>query len=230
MRILIVEDEHDIAIGICRNLNKKGYSVDLARNGTQALEMLGINDYDLMILDLNLPDLDGLEICRITRINHPSLLILILTARDKIEDTVKGLDAGGDDYLTKPFHLTEVLARIRALLRRDLRCREPLLSIKGLCLDPAERAVWKSNRRLELTRKEFGILEYLMRHPGEVVSQEILLEHVWGSKTNVFSNTVRVHILSLRRKLGDDGNNPQYIETVIGEGYRLLTADNELTR
>lgn len=222
MKLLIVEDEKDVASAICRILSRNGYSVDLASNGKQALDMVEVNDYDLMILDLNLPDLDGLEICRCTRTSHSGLLILILTARDKLEDIVKGLDAGADDYLTKPFQLAEIMARIRALLRRDMRCRNPLLTINGLCLDPAERVVWKVNRRLELTRKEFGILEYLMRHPGEVISQETLLEHVWGSNMDPFSNTVRVHIQSLRRKLEDVGTEAKYIETVVGEGYRLL--------
>lgn len=222
MKLLIVEDEKDVASAICRILSRNGYSVDLASNGKQALDMVEVNDYDLMILDLNLPDLDGLEICRCTRTSHSGLLILILTARDKLEDIVKGLDAGADDYLTKPFQLAEIMARIRALLRRDMRCRNPLLTINGLCLDPAERVVWKGNRRLELTRKEFGILEYMMRHPGEVISQEMLLEHVWGSNMDPFSNTVRVHIQSLRRKLEDDGTESKYIETVVGEGYRLL--------
>lgn len=222
MKLLIVEDEKDVASAICRILSRNGYSVDLASNGKQALDMVEVNDYDLMILDLNLPDLDGLEICRCTRTSHSGLLILILTARDKLEDIVKGLDAGADDYLTKPFQLAEIMARIRALLRRDMRCRNPLLTINGLCLDPAERVVWKANRRLELTRKEFGILEYLMRHPGEVISQETLLEHVWGSNMDPFSNTVRVHIQSLRRKLEDVGTEAKFIETVVGEGYRLL--------
>ncbi len=222
MKLLVVEDEKDVASAICRILSRNGYSVDLASNGKQALDMVEVNDYDLMILDLNLPDLDGLEICRCTRTSHSGLLILILTARDKLEDIVKGLDAGADDYLTKPFQLAEIMARIRALLRRDMRCRNPLLTINGLCLDPAERVVWKGNRRLELTRKEFGILEYMMRHPGEVISQEMLLEHVWGSNMDPFSNTVRVHIQSLRRKLEDDGTESKYIETVVGEGYRLL--------
>ncbi|MBC7343935.1 MAG: response regulator transcription factor, partial [Clostridia bacterium] len=134
---------------------------------------------------------------------------------------VAGLDLGADDYMVKPFHFEELAARLRALLRRDLRVREPVLQCGDLKLDPASCTVWKGNRRLELTRKEFGILEYLMRHPGEIISQEELLEHVWDMNANPFTNTVRVHIRSLRCKLGDDADNPRYIKTVVGEGYCL---------
>ncbi len=169
--------------------------------------------------------MDGLDVCREAHHRLPELKILILTARDQVEDVVIGLDRGADDYLVKPFHFEEVLARMRALLRRDLRSRDPQLCVRDLTLDPAEHAVWKAGDRLRLTRKEFGILEYLMRHAGEVVSQEDLLEHVWGSTHNVFSNTVRVHIQSLRVKLGDTGDEPGYIKTVVGAGYRLTGPD-----
>ena len=154
-------------------------------------------------------------------------MILILTARGSRKDIVLGLDKGADDYVTKPFHLEVILARIRALLRRDLRCREPVIKIKDISLDPADRIVWKAGRHLELTRKEFSILEYMMRHPGEVISQEDLLEHVWSAYSNPLSNTIRVHIQSLRRKLGDDSDSPRYIDTVIGGGYRFIQSDNE---
>lgn len=224
MKLLIVEDEKDVATVLGQALTRNGYSVNIAENGAQAIEMIEINDYDLMILDLNLPDMDGLEICRTARQQKPALLILILTARDNIKDIVSGLDHGADDYLVKPFHLQEILARIRALFRRDLQCRDPLIKGKDICIDSVERVVWKADHRLRLTRKEFGILEYLMRHPGEVISQEDIIEHVWGSITNVFSNTIRVHIQSLRYKLGDDSDTPAYIETVIGEGYRFMKA------
>ena len=227
MKLLIVEDEKDVATALAHALTRNGYSIDIAINGSRAFEMLEVNEYDLMILDLNLPDFDGLDVCRITRGKWPALLILILTARREIQDVVTGLDHGADDYLIKPFHIQEILARIRALLRRDLRCRDPLMSFKDLCLDPAEHAVWKNNRRVKLTRKEFGILEYLMRYPGEVVSQESLLEHVWGSTVNSFSNTIRVHIQSLRYKLEKDDSEQKYIETVVGVGYRLLLANEK---
>ena len=173
--------------------------------------------------------MDGLDICHLAREKQPPLLILILTARGKQKDIVTGLNNGADDYLIKPFHLQELLARIRALLRRDLRTREPILRIREISLDPVEKVVWKSDRRIQLTRKEFGILEYLMRHPNEVISQEELLEHIWGTMTNVFSNTVRVHIQSLRGKLEDDSTTPKYIETVISTGYRFVQLEYEST-
>ncbi len=223
MRLLIAEDERDVAKALQRGLSREGYVVDIAENGNQALETLAVNEYDLLLLDLCLPDIDGLEVCRFGREKHPLLLILILSARTKQEDIIAGLDNGADDYLTKPFHLQELLARIRALLRRDLRSREPILKIRDISLDTAEKAVWRSGRRIHLTRKEFGVLEYLMRHPNEVISQEELLEHVWGTLTNVFSNTVRVHIQSLREKLEDNNEAMEYIETVVGSGYRFIS-------
>ncbi len=228
MKLLMVEDEKEVATALARSLMRNGYSVEIAPNAAQAIELVAVNEYDLMILDLNLPDADGIEVCRFARKEKPALLILILTARGMLKDIVSGLDNGADDYLTKPFHLQVIQARIRALLRRDLRCRDPLIKIKDICLDPAEHVVWKAGHLLELTRKEFSILEYMMRHPGEVISQEDLLEHVWSAYTNPLSNTIRVHIQSLRKKLGDDCNSPQYIDTVIGEGYRFIqSVDNK---
>jgi len=221
MKILIVEDEEDVAFPLRKGLMRGGYSADVAKDGESAIEFLVVNEYDLMILDLNLPDVDGISICQFARKKHPQLLILMLTARGELEDIVAGLDSGADDYLIKPFRFEELLARIRALLRRDLRCREPLIKIKDISLDPIERVVWKSDRRVELTKKEFGVLEYLMRHPGEVISQEELLEHVWSSEKETLSNTVRVHIQSIRNKLGDNSDDPIYIFTVIGSGYRF---------
>ena len=227
MRLLVVEDEKDVANALQIGLSREGYAVDVAENGKMALEALAVNDYDLLVLDLNLPDMDGIDICRLAREKHPTLLILILTARGKQRDIITGLDNGADDYLIKPFHLQELLARIRALLRRDMRVREPILKIQDISLDPVEKVVWKSAHRIQLTRKEFGILEYLMRHPNEVISQEELLEHVWGTMTNVFSNTVRVHIQSLREKLEDNSATPRYIETIIGTGYRFISLEHE---
>lgn len=222
MRILIIEDEADLASALSRGLGQQGYAVDVAPTGEKGWEMGEIYDYDLAILDLNLPGMDGLEVCQRLRASKPGLLILILTARERIDDRVRGLDKGADDYLVKPFHFEELAARIRALLRRDLRVREPILQVGNLKLDPSSQVAWCENRRLELTRKEFGILHYLMRHPGEVISQEDLIEHVWNEDVNYFTSSVRVHIHSLRQKLDDDVDDPRYIKTVIGQGYLLI--------
>ncbi len=227
MRVLIVEDELDFANALARGLRQKGYAVDIAINGEEGWELGEINEYDLAILDLNLPKLDGLEVCRRLRASKPGLLILMLTARSRLEDKIVGLDLGADDYLVKPFHFEELTARIRALLRRDLRVREPILSIRDLRLDPAGRIAWQGKRRLELTNKEFAILEYLMRHPGEVVSQEDLIEHVWNEDVNLFSTSIRVHIHSLRRKLGESVDSPRYIETITGIGYRVVAPEED---
>lgn len=226
MRFLIIEDESDLANSLARGLRRQGYAVDIALNGRQGQELAAVNEYDLVILDLNLPDIDGLEICKHLRAQRPTLLILILTARSHPQERITGLDLGADDYLVKPFHFGELAARVRALLRRDMRVRAPLLQHDDLKLDPAAQVVWQKKRRLSLTRKEFAILHYLLRHPGEVVSREDLLEHVWQANANLFTNVVRVHINALRRKLGDNAADPHYIETVIGAGYRLKPPEN----
>jgi len=225
MRILIIEDERDLANALARGLRQEGYAVDIATNGMEGLELGEIYEYDLVVLDLNLPKLDGLEVCQRFRSNKPELLILILTARSRLEDRVIGLDQGADDYLVKPFHFEELAARIRALLRRDLRVREPILEVGDLKLDPASRIAWQKKQPLSLTKKEFAILEYLMRHAGEVVSQEELIEHVWNEDVNLFTASVRVHVHSLRRKLGDNPDSPHYIETITGSGYRLIALE-----
>ena len=226
MRLLIVDDETDFANALAKGLRAQGYAVDIACDGPEAcLEVEG-NDYDLVLLDLNLPGMDGLEVCRQMRAARPQLLILMLTARGQPDERITGLDLGADDYLAKPFHFGELSARLRALLRRDLRVREPLLAFAGLALDPASMVAWRNRQRLDLTRKEFAVLHYLMRHQGEVVSQEELIEHVWGEMDALFTNTVRVHINSLRRKL-DVGSATRYIETVVGAGYRLGPAGGE---
>lgn len=225
MRILVVEDEKDVGKALVSGLTNNGYAVDVAGNGENALRALSVNDYDLLLLDVNPPDMDGLKICSRVREKHPSILILILASRGNEEDIVKGLNTGADDYLVKPFHFNELLARIRALLRRDMRTRDPVLKIQDIALDTVDKVVWQSNQKIKLTKKEFGLLEYMMHHPNEVVSQEDILEHVWGSITNIFTNTVRVHIQSLRRKLGDNPETSKYIETVIGQGYRFISPE-----
>jgi two-component system OmpR family response regulator len=221
MRLLVVDDAPDIATLLMLAFHVDGYAVDTAASGEQALELAAVHEYDVAILDLGLPDMDGLEVCRRLRADLPKLLIIILTARAEIEQRVIGLDAGADDYLTKPFDYAELCARVRALLRRDLRSREPLLQCGELTLDPAAHTAMQGSRRLALTRKEFGILECLLRRRGEIVRQEDLLEHVWNAEANPFTNTVRVHVNALRRKLGDTAAMPRYIQTVVGVGYRL---------
>ena len=223
MRLLVIEDEPDLAQALAKGLRHQGYAVDVAYDGLTGWELASVNEYDLLILDLNLPEMDGLEVCRRLRISQPELLILVLTARSHAEERVEGLDQGADDYMVKPFYFTELSARIRALLRRDMRVRAHLLQYKDLKLDPKARVAWRGNHRLELTSKEFSVLEYLLRHQGEVVSHEQLLEHVWDMQANPLTNTVRVHMNSLRRKLEDIADTPYYIETIIGQGYRIGT-------
>ncbi len=222
MRLLLVEDEEELVSALARGLRREGYAVDVALDGQAGWEMADVNEYDLVLLDLNLPQMDGIEVCRRLKQSQPQVLILMLTARDLPTQKIAGLDVGADDYMVKPFHFGELCARLRALLRRDMRVRGTLLSYGDLKLDPMAKIAWKGEQRLELTNKEFGILEYLLYHAGEVISQEKLIEHVWDANANPFTTTVRVHINSLRRKLADDPEHPLYIETIVGVGYRLL--------
>jgi DNA-binding response OmpR family regulator len=221
MRLLLVEDEEDLVVSLARVLRGEGYALDIARDGQEALELIELNQYDLVLLDLGLPGPDGLEVLRVLRRSGHPVPVLVLTARASVADRVQGLDTGADDYQVKPFHIEELLARVRALLRRDLKDRSPLLRCGEIALDPATHTAWKGSHRLELTRREFAVLHYLLARAGEVVSQEELLEHVWGSEADPFSNVVRVHIHSLRRKLGDTARGAQFLETVPGVGYRL---------
>ena len=221
MRLLIVEDERDLASVLAKEFKREGYAVDLALDGKEALSLVEINDYDLVVLDLNLPGIDGLDVLTRLRANYPLAKILILTARVEVEDRVQGLDMGAHDYLTKPFSLKELKARVRALLRRDFTTQETVLRCGHLIMDTAKHTVWCDNHPLNLTRKEFSILSYMLLRRGKVVSQEELLEHIWDESVNPFTNVIRVHINTLRRKLGDSKEDPTYIETVPGVGYRL---------
>jgi DNA-binding response OmpR family regulator len=221
MRLLVVEDESDLATALGKELARDGYAVDLAEDGEEALFFIEINNYDLVVLDLNLPELDGLEVLDRLRADHPLAKVLILTARTEVEDRVRGLDMGAHDYLTKPFYLKELKARVRALLRRDFVTQDTVLRCGYLKMDTVKHIAWCENRPLDLTRKEYAILRYLLLQTGKVVSQEELLEHIWDDSVNPFTNVVRVHINTLRRKLGDNAENPIYIETISGMGYRL---------
>ena len=223
MRLLVVDDEVELAEAVARGLRRDGYAVDLAFDGAEALEKLAVNGYDLVCLDLTMPGVGGREVCRRIRSDDlagPPPRVLMLTARDALEDRVAGLDDGADDYLVKPFAFPELLARVRSLLRRDAGTSTALIAVGDLELDTARHVARRAERTLDLTAKEFALLRYFMTHPGLVLSQETLLEHVWDEYADPFTNTVRVTVGTLRRKLAVD-DEPQLIETVVGRGYRL---------
>jgi len=218
MRILIVEDEQALAQALAHGLSRYGYSVDIAGDGEAALEMTDVNAYDLLLLDLNLPKMDGLEVCRRLRAAGSKVGILMLTARSGLDDRVTGLDSGADDYLVKPFQFAELLARVRAILRRDGEVRNVTLNSGNLVLDPNTIKVYVDKTEVSLTAKEFGILEYLLRNVSRVVSHEELLEHVWNEDANMFTQAIKVHINNLRKKLAAAGDSER-ITTVKGRGY-----------
>jgi len=226
MRLLVVEDEPDLAAALARGLRHEGYAVDVALDGDDALVKARVYPYDLILLDLNLPGLDGRQIARILRDEErrdgaPPPRVLMLTARDGIEDRIGGLDDGADDYLVKPVELAELTARVRALLRRSGAGSGAVLRAGALTLDTARHDVRSGETPLALTPKEFALLRYLMSRPGEVLSEGHLLTHVWDENANPWSKTVRVTVMTLRRKLAEAGGGEQPIETVVGAGYRL---------
>lgn len=217
---MVIEDEKNLADAIARGLSRQAYSVDIAYDGLQGMELSEINTYDLLILDLSLPGLDGLEVCRRIRATDSRTGILMLTARAGQDDRVTGLDLGADDYLVKPFHFPELIARVRSILRRTGEVRKVILRVGDLILDPNSIIVSIADQRIPLTTKEFAILEYLMTHAGNVISQEELLEHVWDENANLFTQTIKVHMNHLRRKLKEAGGQ-DYIRTVKGKGYMV---------
>lgn len=224
MRILVVDDEVELAEAVARGLRREGYAVDVANDGPEALSKALINGYDLVCLDITMPGTDGREVCRTIRAAslEAQPRVLMLTARDSLDDRVAGLDDGADDYLVKPFAFPELLARVRSLLRRDTTVSTSILQVGELVLDDARHVAHRGERQLDLTAKEFALLRYFMTRPGEVLSQETLLEHVWDEHADPFTNTVRVTVGTLRRKIASDGEEP-LLETVIGRGYRLLS-------
>ena len=220
MRLLVVEDEHSLREDIARKLRLSGYEVDACADGEAALEALAAERYDLVLLDLNLPKVDGMQVLRTLRRHDRETCVLILSARSEIADKVEGLDAGANDYLAKPFHLAELEARIRSLTLRQFTQQDVLLSCGGLTFDTRSRTAAVNGQTLTLTRKETGILEYLMVHQGRPVSQEELMDHVWDNSVDSFSNSIRVHISALRKKLRTVlGYDP--IRNRIGEGYLM---------
>jgi len=219
--VLVVEDEVSLADVLGRGLRKAGLAVDLASDGEVALAKASVTSYDVVVLDRQLPGLHGDEVCRtLIALDGPPRVIM-LTAADAVHDKVRGLSIGADDYLTKPFDMAELIARIRALGRRPSLVLPPVLQVEDLTVDLARRRATRAGRELALTRKEFGVLEVIMEGDGRVVSAEDLLEHVWDEEADPFTNAVRITIMTLRRKLGE----PPLIETVVGSGYRLMRAN-----
>jgi two-component system OmpR family response regulator len=216
MRVLVVEDEAKLADLVRHKLRREGMGVDVARNGEDALVRATATEYDLILLDLMLPGIDGFGVCRRLREHSIWTPTLMLTARDGIEDRVRGLDSGADDYLVKPFSFDELLARVRALLRRGAPPRPVVLTVGDLRLDPASHRAWRRGEELSLTSREFALLETFMRRPGQVLSRFELLEHVWDGDYENRSNVIEVYVGYLRDKLGRNA-----IETVRGAGYRL---------
>lgn len=220
MKLLLVEDEALLCKTVAKGLAMLGYAVDCAQDGEEALYLYDLNEYDLMILDLNLPKLDGMEVLRRIRQKDADFRILILSARSSLQDKISGLDGGSNDYLTKPFEFAELEARIRGLLRRSFTTRDPVLCCGPLQMDTAARKVRFGEQPVELTRKEYTLLEYLLIHAPRLVSAEELIEHAWDSETDLFSNSFRFHLHSLRKKLAAVGAG-DYIVTQRGQGYRI---------
>ena len=223
MRLLVVEDELKMAGLLRRGLEEEGYAVDVARNGTDAIWAGTENPYDAIVLDLMLPDVDGFEVCRRLREADRWAPIIMLTARDGVTDRVRGLDVGADDYLVKPFSFSELLARLRALIRRGPGERPSVLRVDDVALDPASHRAWRGTVELTLTAREFALLDYLMRRAGQVLSRTQILEHVWDFGFDSDSNVVDVYIRYLREKV-DRPFGRASIETVRGTGYRFREA------
>jgi DNA-binding response OmpR family regulator len=217
-RLLLAEDDAGISEPLERALTREGYAVEVVVDGAAAASRGAEGEHDLLVLDVGLPGLDGLEVCRRVRNARPRVPVLILTALDEELDAVQGLDAGADDYVTKPFRLAELLARIRALLRR---VDPPNLSARGVRVDPNARRAWRDHAELDLTPKEFDLLELLLRDAGHVVTRERAMSEVWDENWFGSTKTLDMHISALRRKLGDDANAPELLTTVRGVGFRF---------
>jgi len=223
MRVLVVEDERRLASIIKRGLIEEGYAVDTVFDGEEAQYMAETTNYDIIVLDIMLPKKDGIAVCKDLRAKKINTPIMMLTARDSVEDRVKGLDSGADDYVIKPFAFSELLARIRALLRRESISKTPKIQVGDLLLDTLTREAWRGERKIDLTTKEYSILEYFMAHPNMVITRTMLEENAWDYEYDSMSNIIDVYIRRLRRKIdGDDEDS--LIQTVRGAGYRLKTA------
>jgi DNA-binding response OmpR family regulator len=220
MRILVVDDDRRLCAVVKRGLLEESYAVDVTYDGEEGEYLAEVNPYDLIILDIMMPVKDGIEVCQELRAKKVNTPILMLTAKDTVEDRVRGLDTGADDYLVKPFAFSELLARVRALLRREGISKAPELRVGDLVLNTLTRQIWRGKRPIELTTKEYVILEYFMRHPNVVVTRTMIEEHAWDYDFDSLSNLVDVYIRRLRRKL-DKEEEDSLIQTVRGAGYRL---------
>ena len=224
MKILLAEDEKSLSSAIAKGLRKMGYAVDQTYDGEESLEYLEINRYDLLILDLNMPKVDGITVLKTLRGTDTELKVLILSARSEIEDKVRGLDLGANDYLAKPFDFEELTARIRNLLRWSFTYKESILICGGLKLDMLGKTVSADSLPINLTNKEYSILEYLMFHKGKVISTEEIIEHVWDSEVDLFSNSFKYHMHSLKKKLSAGGKD--CIKNIRGQGY-VIREENQ---
>ena len=224
MRLLLAEDQRDTADLLAKGLREHAYAVDVVRDGAAALEAAELNDYDLIVLDILLPHVSGLDVCRTLRGQNAHTPILMLTALDAVGDRVAGLDAGADDYLTKPFAFDELLARVRALLRRRPLLQQRTIAAGDLRIDTVTRRVTRGGRSIDLTAKEYSLLEYLASRPDEVVTRAEIAEHVWDERYDSFSNLIEVYVQRLRRKLNDP-NGAELIHTRRGQGYVFSTTE-----
>lgn len=224
IKILVVEDEAKLAANLQRGLTEQGFVVDVAGDGESALARAAKESYDLVILDIVLPGSDGFSVCRDLRRVNLDVPVLMLSARGVLEDRVRGLESGADDYLTKPFAFSELHARIRALLRRRRPSELLLLTVHDLVVDPVKRVVHRGSRKIEFSPKEFELLEYLMRHSGEVLTRAMIAEHVWDCTWDRMTNVIDVHVTRVRRKL-EDGGAPRLIYSVRGIGYTMKAPD-----
>ncbi len=229
MRLLLVEDDPRIARFVSKGLQEQSYAVDVVANGHDAVYQVEINDYDVVILDVMIPGLDGFAVCRAIRSAGKNLPILMLTARDAIEDRIHGLDSGADDYLTKPFEFGELLARLRALLRRPTELRGPQIVVGDLVLDTASQTAKRGARSIPLTAKEYALLEFLARNAGRVVGRSEIAEHVWDESFDPFSNLIEVYVNRLRRKI-DEGSAKPLLQTRRGSGYMLAAPGESIAQ
>ncbi len=221
MRILIVEDDHKVANSMKKGLEQESYAVDVLYDGSEVLDYVVSTQYDLIVLDRMLPGMDGLKICQDIRRKNLHMPVLMLTARGQVEDRVEGLDSGADDYVVKPFSFSELVARIRALLRRSPTTEQTILKIADLELNPQSFLVNRQGKNIKLSSKEFALLEYLMRHPQQIISKDRIIDHVWNYEANVMPNSVEVYIRRLRQKIDQPFKSKPLLHTLRGFGYKI---------